>query len=796
MKKLIDNIKFQDTFLSSILSVIITIGIYNYIYKYCTYSNLNDFFIGTSIYLDYNKHFDILIYFVYLILFFSILPSICILRMKIFNKEKKKKEIIIKEKKTPILVNYIKEFLLKNQFIGVLGFIFLHPNNGQIYPIVLIIISTFILISIYDVWKIKTKDNNNRFSLFIITAVIFALIYNAYNITYGPTDDHHFGEKFATFFMHNNFNLEYYKDIMLVHGYIDVIPSWIGCYIFNENNIYGYCLGEILFRNLLLIGTIFSGLIIFDKNKLFIAPLLFFKATNPTVFFATTYLLLIKEQILNNYFLWLLIYTIISFIFCMYWTTIGTFWTIASLPILLYQIHKIYKKTDDKKIIKIVLALLPLIILICLMHSTIFEYLKEAPEYMKGNLLAFGNSYGKLTLWLPRLIVCTYKLFALLFIPVLIIEFIKQINKENNTNSIFFLSFTIIFPLISLSYILGRVDSGEFFRTEHISQAYVLLFLPYFLYKFSKKNFNKMLVILLTGIILYSMLQIPKKTNKEIIENLEHKVNNVGNIALIKDYENRIINIKNFVENNSKKDAIFLDLTNRGMHYLYLNKKVPIKFVSFYNAITTKQSNEVKSKLENNPPDIILIDSNSIIHDDIHLSLRLNSLYRWLLLSKMYSITMNEGNIFLLKQRKEINYTENDKNILDNIWGCKNLNYLPEAWGNSIKTLPLIEITINGYSYTDRDRLIINFLNIIQGTDIDFIYIEPENKIKEKQSYYVQINSSNSGIFYKTKKNGKVLIPFDNYPSWTLSNSIKEIIIYSDKEFKGKYKIKFYKRKT
>ena len=64
MKKLIDNIKFQDTFLSSILSVIITIGIYNYIYKYCTYSNLNDFFIGTSIYLDYNKHFDILIYFV------------------------------------------------------------------------------------------------------------------------------------------------------------------------------------------------------------------------------------------------------------------------------------------------------------------------------------------------------------------------------------------------------------------------------------------------------------------------------------------------------------------------------------------------------------------------------------------------------------------------------------------------------------------------------------------------------------------------------------------------------------
>ena len=790
----INNIKITDSILSGLLSVITTIIIYGYLYKYFTYSNLNDFYVGTSIYLDHNKYLDIFIYFIYLLIFFCTLPIVYLIREKLFGERKNKKEEESKTIQIPKFINRIKDFLLKYQILGVFGFIFLYPVNNGFYPIILVIIGILILVTTYDVYRKRTVSDN-QFSPLIITAVLFAILYNAYNIAYGPTDDHHFGEKFATFLMHNNFNLEYYKDIMLVHGYVDIIPSWIGCYIFQENNIYGYCLGEIFFKNTLLILTIFSGLIIFDKNRLFIAPLLFFKGTNLTVFYITAYLLLLKEKFIEKRYIWLCIFSIISFIFCLTWTTIGSFCLIASIPILIYQIMQIYKQEDKKKVIKIIFALFPIIILMCLMHTTIFEYLKEAPEYIKGNLYAFGNTYGKLNLWLPRLIVCGYKLFALLFLPILILELIKRIKEKRILSSDYFLLFAIILPLISLNYTLGRLDTGMFFRTEFISQAYIFVVLPYFIYKFSNKKHNAFLILITIIAIILALLQIPSKFKQPQININKQNLYNVGNINLKINEQSRIQNIKDFIEQNSKNNSTLLDLTNRGMHYLYLNKKIPIKFISFYNAISTKQSNEITEKIKKNPPDIILIDSKSVMHDNIHLSLRLNSLYKWLILSGKYKVVTDKENTFLVKSEKKINYTKEDLRILDNILGYRNLNYLPEAWGNSINSLPVTEVLTNNYTYNNKDGIIINFPQEIPGTTFDLIYIKPMKNKERKQNFYVQINDSESEIYCKIKKNGEILIPFDNYPSWLLNNNIKNISIYSNKEINENYEIKFYKRK-
>ncbi len=798
MKTLIDNFKFIDILISSFLSAILGIKIYDILYKHCFYSNLNDFFTGTSIYLDYNKSLDIYIYFLYLIIFFLLLPMICIIRIKYFQQKQKQKENDIQQKKIILFpfIEKIKFFLLKFQFIGAIGFVFLYPLNGKFYPIIFMTVIFLILLSLFDVRKIKTKEKCNRFSILIITAVLFAILFSSYNVAYGPTDDHHFGEKFATFLMHNNFNLEYYKDIMLVHGYIDIIPSWIGCYIFQENNIYGYCLGEIFFENTLLILTLFSGLIVFDKNRLFMAPLLFFKGTNLTVFFITTYLLLLKEKLIEKRYIWLCIFSIISFIFCLTWTTIGSFWLIASIPILIYQIMQIYKQEDKKKVIKIIFALFPIIILMCLMHTTILEYLKEAPEYIKGNLYSFGNTFEAFVFIVPRLIVQTYKLFALFFLPVLLIELIKQIKNKGDAYSILFLLFSIIFPIISLSYTLGRTDNGIFSRIEFLSQAYLYVILPYFIYKYSTKKYNILLALIIIGVIFYSFLHLPSKFKSYNTIYSNYSLNNVGPIALSYNYTKRIENIKNFIENNSDKSSVFLDLTNRGMHYLYLNKKIPIKFISFYNAITTKQSDDITAKLKQTPPDIILIDSDSIFHDNIHLSLRLNSLYKYLLQPIKYNVVKDNENTFLIKDDKIKEYTQNDLKILDNIFGFWNLNFLPEVWGNSVKTLPIKEVIVDNYSYIYEDKLEINFPAEISGETFDFIYFEPENKTKEIRNYYIEINNSNSQIYCRTKRNGKLLVPFDNYPSWIINNSLKRINIYSNKKFKGKYKIKFYKRKS
>ncbi len=797
MKNIINNLKFIDILLAGLLSFFLAVRIYDFLYLKCTYSKLNDFYVGTSIYLDHNKNLDIYIYFIYLFIFFCIYSFAFFLRQKFFVCRNDIQQIKIKEIKYSEFLYNIKNFLLKYQILGVFGFVFLYPLNGKFYPIVLTILFLFVLLSVFDVLRIKYSDKNNRFSSLIITGIIFAFIFCSYNIVYGPTDDHHFGEKFATFLMHNNFNLDYYKDIMLVHGYLDVIPSWIGCYIFNENNIYGYCLGETLFKNLLIILTIYLGLIIFENNKLFIAPLLLYKATNPALFFITTYLLIIKEHLVEKRYIWLCIYSLISFAFCMIWTTIGTFLFIASIPMLLYQIYEIFKLKDSQKLIKIIVSLLPVMILLVIMHPTIIEYLKEAPEYIKGNLYAFGNTYGKLNLCLPRLFVCIYKFFALLFVPVLILELIKQVKIKKSASSVYFLLFAIIFPIISLSYTLGRMDYGLFFRLEYISQAYILLILPYFLYKYSKKNINILLTLILISILILSSIIFPLKLKYLPLEKDNNSLCNTGSVNFKTDYKKRIESVKYFVENNSNKDSIFLDLTNRGMHYLYLNKKIPIKFISFYNAISSKQSSEIVQKLTNNLPDIILIDSDSIFHDNIRLSLRLNSLYRCILLSLKYKVVFSDNNnTFLIKTDGIANYSKEEINKLDNIFGTRELNFLPEAWGNSVKNLPLEEVMVDSYNYIDYNSLNIRFPDKISGETFDFIYIEPVNKLKQNQNFYIQINNSDSELSCKVKKTGKMLIPFDSFPSWLLNKDVNEINVYSNKEFNGEYIIKFYKRKS
>ncbi len=794
--KIFKNIKFIDLFITTFISIFICVPLYSFLFKICTYSNLHDFYVGTSIYFDHNKYLDIGIYFVYLLFFFILLPMISYSRRK-FCKPVKQTE---NENKQNInnysnVLTKIKDLLLKYQFIGVFGFVFLYPFNYGFYPVIFAIVICLILLSLYDVWKINKYENNKRFSVFILTAVVFVFRFYSYIVTYGPTDDHHFGEKFATFFMHNSYNLEYYKEIMLVHGYLDVIPSWIGCYFFNENNVLGYSLGEIFFRNLLIILTLFSAFLIFDKNKLFVVPLLFFKGTNITVLFLTTYLLLLKESFLKQRYIWLSVYCTISFIFCMIWTTIGSFWLVASTPLLIHQIIKIYNLSDNNKMIKLFFSFLPFSLLLYFSHSTIYEYFKEMSAYVSGNLLVFGNLFGELNLTFFSLLKYGFKLFALFFLPVLVCELLTRIKKNENTTLVYFLLFAIILPIISISYTLGRTDLGCFYRIEFISQAYLLVFLPYFLYKFSSKKYNHFLLFIMICILLFSLFNFSSKFKSPQINKREYYLNNVGKIALKEDYAKRVENVNRFVEMNSDSDSVFLDLTNRGMHYLYLNKKIPIKFVSFYNVISTKQSVAITEKLKRNPPDVILIDSDSIFHDNVHLSLRLNSLYKWLLLSKKYKLKIDNDNIFLIKNEEYTNYTNKEMYILDNVLGFRNLNYLPEVWGNSIKKLPLNEVKADIYIYNDKSQIKIRFVNPISGSLYDFLYIEPVIPLKEKHNFYVQINNSDSEIFCRTKRGGRMLIPLDNYPSWLLNEKIEEINIYSNKALKGKYTIKFYKRK-
>ena len=817
------HIKFLDIFVSSIISLFLAIKLYDFLYDKIGWYNLPDFYVGVSIYNNHNKFLDIWIYFIYLILFFIFFPCIYMLsnkfkkKIKIKTAETKSNNIktsnlvshIVASSSEPPLCspfkgttpkfcshlsglsqNLLGHILLKFknlQYIFPFNFIFLYPFDGNFYPKLLILISILIIITMISVYY--CNKNNKGFSIFALTALIFIICFQGYIVNAAPADDHHFGEQFTAFLMHNKFNLEYYQDIMLVHGRKDIIPAMLGNFFFSGNNVQSYCMGDILHRNLLLILTILSVFIAFSKNILYVTPLLLLNTPNAAVMFVSVYLALIKENFMKNYVVWFWVYFVTAIIFASYWTTIGTFWVTASLPAFIYVVYKMQNKKTNLIIAFIILFLLSIIF-----RNSFFEYLSLSKYYIQGNLYAFGNDFINIENKMPFVIAIEwfYKMFALFFTPVIILEIVNHI-KTKDLNKIFFLLFSLIFVIVSLAYTMGRLDNGNFFRLEYISFPFLCLIMPYWFCKFAqieqKIKFEKILSIVLVIYILYSCFYLlPKKFNISEYQN-NAKLFNVGNIKLDENQEKRLMQIKEYLY-SKKENEIFLDLTNRGMHYLYFNKKIPVRYTSFYNSISTKQAVETVEKIRKNPPDNILIFSNNILHDNIFPSIRINALYRWIFLNGKYEYKKIDNNIFLEKSNNTVKYDQEELDDLDYYMGAENLKYLPEVWANSLKTLPLKEIITNCIVNQYGRELKIIFFEPQQIKNLDLLYID--TGLDKSSNYTILINNSKSKIKCKSKT-GKILVPLDNYPSWLLNENVTEITIETDKPVE-KTEVRFYNK--
>ena len=745
-------INFINIIISTILAIIFSYIIYNFLYPNIHYKNLSDFYIGTTIYLDHNKYLDIYIYLIYLLFFFVFTFAFSFIKFK--NNDNK---VIISNNETKNIkfreiITKIRNITVKNQYLALLGYIFLYPFNGQIYPRLIGLILLIILCGLADSYK---NRNQNRFSPFAVAGILYFIFFNAYQLNIYLIDDHHMGETFAAFFMHDLFNLKYYKDIMLVHGYIDVIPAFLGKFIFNTNTLNGYLLGDVLFRNLNLIILLITGCCIFSSELYYIVPITFINMPSPASVFCIAYIILLK-------FLekpWgILIYTIIGFIFSLIWTTMGTFWLLAALPLFIFNIFK----NKNKKYI--CLALISLLILIYLFKEPLFYYFLEAKEYTRAYLFSFGNNFPEIIKIIP--ILFFIKAFVLFITPVFIIELGKELyNQNKSTEKILFLVFFTILAIVSLSYTLGRIDGNLLYRLQYISIPYLLIVLPYYLYIQSTEKIKKITKIVFISILIFTSAQnIFKLSNKIKFCGIKYDKAQELRIASIREY------LKKFPDNTS-----FLDFTNRGMHYFYLKKKCPVKYTSFYNSITTNQSINSLKRLKNNPPDIILIKSLNNIYDNVFPSLRVNPEYRYMLLSGQYKYEEYKENGFLIKTDNN-KYSNKDLSEFDFIFSNNNLGFLPEVWANSINTLPITKIKPEYYFYQVQNKLIIKFINPQKGSDIDLLYIA--NKLQNTSKYIISINDSDSDMICYSKS-GKLLLPFDNFPSWMLNNNIKTITIES-----------------
>ncbi|MBR1942547.1 hypothetical protein IJ843_02285 [bacterium] len=742
-----------DYVIISLLSCAILCLIYHFLYNIVGYKNLNDFYVGVSIYENHNKYLDLALLPLYIFVFFIILPIYRLLPKINLKFDLPDFDFNI----SGILQNH-KHLFMTLQTISSFGYLFLHPFNGKFYPYLSIIIFVLIGISILHSFLNLYKKEIPELSILSLIPIFIILFGQNYNFNNLGLDMHHEGEKMSVWLMHTKFNMQYYKDIMMVHGFADVIPSWLGQNIFGETSVYAGLLGRSLFDNIVLFCTVLFSYISFKKCPLLISFALF-RAYNIPQLYIISFLLFLEKSFIQKPFVWIFSYIIFSFAALIFWTTYGTFWIIASLPFFVYICLK-----NQNKYIKLSFSIILIFTILFLNKEFLYYYAIEAANYVQSNLFVFGNDFAPLK-WqqIPSDFI---KLFALLTVPYFFIKLYEEFKEKNkNIEYIFALIFAVIFTCASINYTLGRIDYITMMRIRDISITYLGILIPYLLLiKESPylKYFKYLAVIMLICLILFN------------IKNVAHWRSNPKPSAHVTATNSEI---KNILDKYSKTDNDFLDLTN-GMNYFLFNKKSPIPYVSYYNIVNTKQTKQIASI---KPNVILLYTTEAPLFDNVYQSLRINKLYRNLLLNSEYSTIKTPHNLFLIKKEGT-----KDLAALDNYLAAKDLKFLPDVWANSLTTLPLEKVEFN--YILNRNKII--FEKPVKGKNIGLIEIKTD---EQNVNYEIFINGSNSFLKFKSRQNF-VLFPFDNYPSWLLNEQVKTITIKTNKPV-NILSVNFYSRK-
>ena len=241
--------------------------IYKILYSICECTNLTELVVGSTIFENYNKNIDYLIYGFYIAIFF-----ICFLILKkvLPNFEIKDK---LKDFQFPVREGN-PQILQVLQTLSTFMYFLLYPSkNLTEYPILLFIVLFLIVLANADIYfKIIFKDKKvSPLAIIPLLLLVFGHSYNFGNIN---IDDYHFGEKFGTYYLAHFQGFKLFQDINLIHGYNDIFSGFVANKVFGEYTVYSFLLAETLIYNLNLILSLFLGFLIFSKNPILITGIL------------------------------------------------------------------------------------------------------------------------------------------------------------------------------------------------------------------------------------------------------------------------------------------------------------------------------------------------------------------------------------------------------------------------------------------------------------------------------------------------------------------------------------------
>jgi len=750
-----------------------------------------------------------------------VIPTAWLVFLYIFNDKERYYKYSVTFFQTVIIGYFV--LLLPSSYITEGQFTFF-PTQALLYVIVTILV----IYSIYDIYKrFKLNESTNELSFSLLSplplAALLILIYlSATSMPYVNADDYHYGEKLLPFYMIAKYHITPYADYSLAHGFVDLIPA-IGSGLFLDGTASTLYEGNRILTALLVILSFtiayrYVGMLTAALLSVLIIP------TGIWYFIAISMSLIIMnirvERLGVSFFL-------ISLIIFLLAPGQGAIFILSMLPLVFYKawnsktIISNLKATGIAFVVLIVSALFMPWILDMIVSAVIYV-LENGPVNFQAYGVSWHHSWNS-----SHTINSSLSLYEVIrtswaFVPIVILSFWLLEYYKGKKEAFFYGFFALIFVLIMHKYSLGRIDPFGLSRLGIVSRVGIpLLFLSVCFLNFSKQKhaYFTLFFVFWMGLLTPDYLQSPIAQAKPGIPNLgaltkgeDIDIPKLGNGVTNAAHITRVLAIKKIADQFLDDNETFVDITNRGALYFYLDRRMPIEAVPYNQPHSSMQQRSVDT-LSENPPPMALLKADNINHDGRSVSVRTYRLYRWVMDNYIpvamgdliVGVHKNKVDTFQSRFPKVILSTASGDTMLlwDKVFLLKDLQQLPISWGSSQKTLNNrmnnikdINFSIIGfnntkviepekYQVTGDDPSIVYDISqqVISGSDAGILSFDftcdKENTKPRMQVFWSADNYEMNEVtsVHFNVHNGHVILPLDVAPRWLSAKHIKNIRI-------------------
>lgn len=259
----------------------------------------------------------------------------------------------------------------------------------------------------------------------------------------------------------------------------------------------------------------------------------------------------------------------------------------------------------------------------------------------------------------------------------------------------------------------------------------------------------------------------------------------LGAVFAHPDRWRELIAIRDLIRNSKPPTENYLDLTNRSLVYALLDERVPVPLASDYHAFDEGFQARNLAALEGNPPALVWL-APSIRHLEGPASIRSYRVYRWLMESDLYSLSVKKPFAALIHKEKNPNarisgpMDAKELETLNAILQPRELQRLPYAWGRNWDRLAArFETRPTSFAPHEAGHWSVA-ADAVEGTSgrADFLRLDipgdPRSPWRQGQILWTSADGGKGAVSFEWKP-GRLLIPLGTAPRWLVGGKITDV---------------------